>query len=279
MTRLNPYDLDPDEARHAFANFNDEVFSKIRSEMWDINHEISYILHHYYHPINLDNIDVEVVSYLEKNGLKRTDKTATKPEKANPDYYLAAYFALETIEHFFKSHQTMSFDSQINNLCYAKKQLAIVETLSPIGIPKNNQRNTSGQSMGAKIKNTKKYQLTRQRAQIEWEKYKKTISEWHAYKSDPLTHEQKIDELLKSFEQLFFNSLSSMQYRNSNSDNLNLLNERYTDSMANPPLAIGWIKELEEFPNRQKEHANKKRLNRKFKDSPYQTLEMRLKNN
>lgn len=74
MTRINPYSLDPEEARHSFAVFLDEVFNKIRSEIWDINDEISYILNHHYHPRNLSNIDVEVVSYLEKKVSKEQIK-------------------------------------------------------------------------------------------------------------------------------------------------------------------------------------------------------------
>lgn len=277
MPRINPYDLDPEEARHAFADFMDEVFNKIRNEMWEIDHEISYILHMRYHPKNFDNIDFEVVSYLEKNGLKRTDKATTKSEKANSDYYLAAYFGLEITEYFRKNHQSMSFDHQINDLCYAKKQLAILETLSPIGTPKNQGRDTSGQSKGAKIRNTNKYQLTRQRAIIEWESYKKALPEWLEYKNDPSINENRINETLKDFEQEFCKSLIALKYSKAKSEVADLLDEKYTDSMANPPLAIGWILEYENLPNKQKEQANKKRRERKYKDSPFKTLDELIK--
>ncbi|WP_147440127.1 hypothetical protein [Acinetobacter sp. 2JN-4] len=280
MIEINPYELDPEEARHQFYDYQERIFRKIHSEMDDVQDDITYILYHHYHPKNFNNIDPDVLKFLEKHGLKRSLK-GRETDKANPDYYLAAYFGMETAENFFNNSVNMDFDTQLSNLSYAKNQLAILKVLSPTGEPKHKSRNKTGQSKGAKIANKNRYALTRQRAEVEWNKFKRTVLDWVKFKNNLEQYEKEINTTLKEFEQSFFNTLTGMRLKGSSAETKNLLDEKYTDSVQNPPLVIGWIRELEELPNKQKEQADKKRKQRRIdkmmENSPYAPLGIQLR--
>lgn len=277
MIEINPYDLDPEEVRRQFFDYQERIFNKIRTEMYDVQDDILYILQCYDHAYDFSDVDYEVMEYLEKNGLKIQQIEAKKENKANPDYYLAMYFGLETAEHFFTNSKTMGFDTQLSNLSYAKNQLAILNALSPTGEPKRKVRNTKGQSKGGKISGENRYKITRQRAKIEWEKYKRNIPEWKEYIQEFREYENEIEKIIKSFEKFFDNTLTGLRLKGASEENKKLMDEKYTDSTQMPRLAIGWIKEWENLPNKQKEIANQKRLNRKFKDSPFLNFEARIK--
>ncbi|ENU25644.1 MULTISPECIES: hypothetical protein [Acinetobacter] len=277
MMEINPYELDPVEARHQFFDFQERIFNKIRSEMYDVQDDISYIVQCYDHSYDFSDVDYEVMTYLKKNGLKTKHVEAKKEKKANLDYYLAMYFGLETAEHFFRNFKTMDFDTQLSNLSYAKNQLAILGALSPTGEPKQKVRNTKGQSKGGKVSGENRYKITRQRAKTEWEKYKRNIPEWQKYIREFSQYENEIEEIIKSFEKSFDNALTGLRLKGASEENKKLIDEKYTDSTQIPRLAIGWIKEWENLPNRQKEIAHQKRLNRKFKDSPFRNFELKIK--
>jgi len=51
-----------------------DIYKDISNKIWDIDDEITYILHHYYHSKNMDHIDSEVISYLQRHGLKISDR-------------------------------------------------------------------------------------------------------------------------------------------------------------------------------------------------------------
>lgn len=274
---VNPYELDPEEARHHFFDFQERIFNKIRSEMYDVQDDISYIVQCYDHSYDFSDVDCEVMTYLRKNGLNTQHIEVKKDKKANLDYYLAMYFGLETAEHFFRNFKTMDFDTQLSNLSYAKNQLAILGALSPTGEPKHKVRNTKGQSKGGKVSGESRYKITRQRAKTEWEKYKRNIPEWKKYIREFSQYENEIEEIIKSFEKSFDNALTGLRLKGASEENKKLIDEKYTDSTQIPRLAIGWIKEWENLPNRQKEIAHQKRLNRKFKDSPFRNFESRRK--
>lgn len=275
MIEINPYELDPEEARHQFYDYQERIFRKIHSEMDDVQDEITYILYHHYHPKNFNNIDPDVLKFLEKHGLKRS-LNGHETDKANPDYYLAIYLGLETAEHFFKNFENMDFDSQLSNLSYAKSQFAIVKALSPTGEPKHKITSTKGQSKGAETRNRNRYRLTRQRAEIEWNKHKRTLNKWEEFKNSPALYEKEIKAILKTFEQSFFDELSALGHKQPNADYQKLLNEKYVNN-----LAIGWIRELEELPNKEKEQADKKRKQRRIdkmiENSPYAPLKIQLR--
>ena len=281
MMEINPYELDPEEARHQFFDFQERVFNKIRSEMYDVQDDISYIVQCYDHSYDFSDIDYEVITYLKKNGLNIQHVEPKKDKKANLDYYLAMYLGLETAEHFFRNFKTMDFDTQLSNLSYAKNQLAILKVLSPTGKPKYKLRSTTGQSKGAKIANKNRYALTRQKAEVEWNKFKRTVIDWVKFKNEPEKFEKEINTTLKEFEKSFFNILTGMRLKGASAETKNLLDEKYTDSVQNPPLVIGWIRELEELPNKQKMQADKKRKQRRIdqmlENSPYSPLKIQLR--
>lgn len=283
MIEINPYELDPEEARNQFFDYQKRIFNKLLDEMYDVQDDISYIVQHYDHSYDFSDVDCEVITYLEKHGLLIKPTEACKGNKANPDYYLAIYFCLETAEYFFKNFKNMGFDCQLSNLSYAKKQFAIVEALSPTGEPKHKIRNTKGQSKGANISNENRYKLTRQKAYIEWDKYKRTVAEWGNLKSTDDQYEKQINVILKEFEKSFFNLLTGMRLKGANTETQNLLDEKYTDSTQNPPLVIGWIKEVEGISNSQKEQANKKRKERErrklLESNPYYKFSVRVRKN
>lgn len=275
MTIIDPFEFEPREAQHEFANFQDEIYRQIHSEMWEIQHELGYILWHSHHPENFGDVDNEVYLFLKENGLKQS-KPIKNNEKANPDYYLAMYWGLEVTERFFKNYRDWDFDIQLSNLLYAKQQLSIVEALSSTNAPKHKSKDTKGQSKGATTRNQNVYRFSRQKAIIEWEKYKKNLPEWRGFKQDFETHMSDIDKVLKEFEQKFCNLLSFYKYKGATTDVTALLEEKYTDSTANPPLAIAWIKEHENIRNIQDENAKKKRKEREFKNSVYAPLDIQL---
>lgn len=275
MAKINPFELDPYEAREEFDNYLHQIERHFLSQMWDVNEDISYILQNHYHPENMSNIHPDIIDLLIKNGLEIT-ATPKETEKANEDYYLAAFYGLETCNNFFENYKNMEFESLVSNLTYAKSQLAIMDALSPTGEPKHKTRSTDGQRQGANITNSRRYKLTRQRAYTQWEIYKKDILEWEVYKENLNQFESKIDEILKEFEESFLRDLSAFQRnkKKKTQEETDMINEMYTDSSTKPPIAIGWIKEIEGLPDRVKE----KRAEEKFKDSPYFKYSRRPRN-
>ena len=105
---INPFDLDPCEAREEFLNFLDQIERHFLSQMYDVHDDISYILYHHYHPKNMGNIHPEVIEFLKNNGLKTENEPNKSRDKANNDYYLAAYYGLETCNHFFENYKNMN---------------------------------------------------------------------------------------------------------------------------------------------------------------------------
>lgn len=69
---INPYELDPEEARHQFFDFQERIFNKILSEMYDVQDDISYIVQCYDHSYDFSDIDYEVMTYLKKMDLKHS---------------------------------------------------------------------------------------------------------------------------------------------------------------------------------------------------------------
>lgn len=264
MIEINPYELDLEQARCQFYDYQKRIFKKFANEMQNLLDDLEYILLCRSHPYDFSCVDNEILGYLEKKGLKIIPVEPEKDNKANQDYYLALFFGLETVEYFFKNYKNMVLDAQFDALSYAQKQLAVLENLSPTGQPKHKPRNTEGQSKGAKAANKNRYMLTRQRAKIEWDEHKRTLPEWHKFKNNPKKYAKEIEIALRGFEKAFFNSLTGMRLNGANSEIKKMLDEKYTDSMQNPPLAIGWIKEIEELPNKQKEQADQKREQRRI---------------
>jgi hypothetical protein len=177
MAKINPFELDPYEAREEFDNYLHQIERHFFSQMADVHDDISYILQNHYHPKNMSKIHSEIIDLLIKNGLKII-ATPKGTEKANEDYYLAAFYGLETCNNFFENYKNMEFESLVSNLTYAKSQLAIMEALSPTGEPKHKTKSTDGQRQGANTTNSLKYKLTKQRAYTQWETYKKDMLEW-----------------------------------------------------------------------------------------------------
>lgn len=265
MFYLNELDPSPKDAQQQL----DDIYEDINRKIWDIDDEITYILSHYDHSKNMDNIDSEVISYLQRYGLKISDREPENSELANSDYYLAMYFALETIEYYHSNSESMDYYQRMEQLYYVSKQWGIIDLLSKNKIK---VRNTKGQSKGGKVAGENRYKFTRQRAKIEWEKYKRNIPEWKKYIREFSEYENKIEEIIKNFEKFFDNALTGLRLKNSSEENKSLLDEKYTDSTQIPRLAIGWIKEWENLPNKQKEIATQKRLRRKFKDSSFMNI-------
>jgi len=276
---INPFDLDPCEAREEFLNFLDQIERHFLSQMYDVHDDISYILYHHYHPKNMGNIHPEVIEFLKNNGLKTENEPNKSRDKANNDYYLAAYYGLETCNHCFENYKNMEFDSLVSNLNYAKSQLAIMEALSSTGEPKHKIKDTEGQKLGAYITSTKKYRFTRQLAYEKWEDYKQSLLKWEIYKNNLVQYEAEIDGILKEFEQGLLNDLTALAWKKKKTQaETDMINEMYTDSTTKPPLAIGWIKEIEGLPDRKKEKAKQKRFDRENKNSPCLKFRPKSKN-
>lgn len=273
---INPFELDPYDAREKFADFLDEIQRTFLSQMYDIHDDISYILICHTHPFDFSDIDNELLSYLKVRGLNIKPIESKKENKANPDYYLAMYWGIETAENFFSTLKKMDFDSQLNNLIYAKKQLAVMEALLPNGKPKHKIKSNKGQIRGADITNNNKYLYTKNRALNEWNIYKQELIGWEFYKINHLQYETKISHLLKEFEIYFLNNLSKLAWKKKKTeDEEQVVREKYTDSMTKPPLAIGWILELEGLPDRKKEKVKQKKED--DRDSLYSHFKIRNK--
>ncbi|GEM_PF-6972277 len=251
-----------------------DIYKDISNKIWDIDDEITYILHHYYHSKNMDHIDSEVISYLQRHGLKISDREPKNGEQADLDYYLAMYFALETIEYYRGNCENMDFPQRMEQLYYVSKQWGVIDLLSKT---KPKVKNTKGQSKGGKIAGENRYKFTRQKARIKWEEYKRNIPEWNKYVREISRYENEIEEIIKSFERSFDNTLTGLKLKGASEENKKILDEKYTDSTQMPRLAIGWIKEWENLPNKQKEIATQKRLKRKFKDSPFVNIGTRTR--
>lgn len=275
MNEVEPFDLDPYEARYFFADYKDGINDSLSSAYHDIYEEIIYSIYHNKHPNDFSEIEPEVVDYLINIGLKPDVKLN---KKANPDYYYAAYEVIDTYESFNLSGRNWDFTTKLNNLLYLKSKLAIMDSVDFDGKPKIKLKNKTGYSQGAKAKKNLTYRHTRKLALELWDKYKETIQNWTKLKQDHENHDKVIRKIIgKDFEIILCNEIFKLKHGSTNPISKAILDEKYTDKVTSPRPVVGWVLAHEGLPNSDQAKKEENRKKRLMMKSKFQKLKNQLK--